>query len=134
MSITVKDVAKLAGVGTTTVSRVANGARNVSAETRAKVLTAISSLRYRPCMHAIELRRANGGQSPQNHVHLSALGARRAKAASRPTFSSQNANQQRRRLPFADSEYKRVRSAIIELIKDLEKLSGDLERFRSGIW
>lgn len=58
---TVKDVARLAGVSHATVSRVVNGATNVSRTTKAKVLSAISRLQYCPNAHAAELGRANGG-------------------------------------------------------------------------
>ena len=60
-SCTMKDVARLAGVSTATVSRVTNGASNVSGNARTKVLAAISTLNYRPNAHAAELGRANAG-------------------------------------------------------------------------
>jgi LacI family transcriptional regulator len=52
------DVARLARVGTTTVSRVLGGSVPVSAETAQRVLTAVSQLQYRPN----ELARAFRGQ------------------------------------------------------------------------
>lgn len=55
---TMGDVARLAGVGTMTVSRVLNGTARVSAETAERVQTAIDQLRYRPN----ELARAFRGQ------------------------------------------------------------------------
>jgi DNA-binding LacI/PurR family transcriptional regulator len=45
---TIADVAAHAGVGLGTVSRVLNGSPNVRAETRARVLSAIELLEYRP--------------------------------------------------------------------------------------
>jgi predicted transcriptional regulator len=60
---TVKDVARLAGVSQATVSRVVNGANNVSGKTRTRVMTAVSNLQYCPNAHAAELGRANGGIS-----------------------------------------------------------------------
>jgi LacI family transcriptional regulator len=60
---TVKDVAKLAGVSTATVSRVTNGAGVVSDHARRKVLEAISRLQYSPNSHAVELARAGRGVS-----------------------------------------------------------------------
>ena len=60
-SCTVKDVARLAGVSTATVSRVTNGACNVSNKTRTKVVSAILRLKYSPNAHASELGRANAG-------------------------------------------------------------------------
>lgn len=53
------DVARLAGVGTMTVSRVLSGTVRVSAETAERVRTAIAQLKYRPN----ELARAFRGQS-----------------------------------------------------------------------
>jgi LacI family transcriptional regulator len=50
------DVARIAGVGTVTVSRVLNGATNVSEETAARVYRAINKLGYRPNEMARALR------------------------------------------------------------------------------
>lgn len=55
---TMSDVARLAGVGTMTVSRVLNGNAGVTEETALRVHTAIEQLRYRPN----ELARAFRGQ------------------------------------------------------------------------
>ena len=55
---TMSDVARLAGVGTMTVSRVLSGAVRVSTETTQRVQTAIDQLKYRPN----ELARAFRGQ------------------------------------------------------------------------
>lgn len=48
MAYTIKDVAKRAGVGIATVSRVLNESPNVLPETRARVLAVIDELGYRP--------------------------------------------------------------------------------------
>lgn len=48
MTVTIHDVARIAGVGIGTVSRVINNSAKVSAATRAKVLAAISQLDYHP--------------------------------------------------------------------------------------
>ena len=53
---TVKDIARRAGVGTSTVSRVLNDDRYVSDEKRARVLQAIEELDYRPNFNARWLR------------------------------------------------------------------------------
>jgi LacI family transcriptional regulator len=55
---TMNDVARLAGVGAMTVSRVLSGTVRVTAETRQRVETAIKQLKYRPN----ELARAFRGQ------------------------------------------------------------------------
>ncbi|GAB4526839.1 MAG: LacI family DNA-binding transcriptional regulator [Anaerolineales bacterium] len=48
MSVTIRDVAKHAGVGIATVSRVLNGNPSVSEETRQRVLQTIEELHYTP--------------------------------------------------------------------------------------
>lgn len=58
MSITFKDVAKLAGVSTQTVSRVTNGSQDVAESTRSKVNAAIKQLGYVPNKGAQMLSRA----------------------------------------------------------------------------
>ncbi len=59
--VTIKEVAKLAGVSTTTVSYVINKTRFVSEETRAKVLKAINELGYHPNIVARSLRNRRTG-------------------------------------------------------------------------
>ncbi|WP_394240805.1 LacI family DNA-binding transcriptional regulator [Vibrio astriarenae] len=58
MSVTFKDVAKLAGVSTQTVSRVTNGSQSVAESTRIKVNQAIKQLGYVPNKGAQMLSRA----------------------------------------------------------------------------
>jgi LacI family transcriptional regulator len=58
--MSLQDVAKRAGVGTATVSRVLNGHPDVKSSTRARVLRAIEELKYRPNLHARSLA---GGQN-----------------------------------------------------------------------
>lgn len=48
MGVTIYDVAKIAGVGLGTVSRVLNNSDHISPETRKKVLDAIEKLNYKP--------------------------------------------------------------------------------------
>ena len=55
MASTIKDVARLAGVSISTVSRVANNASNVSPPIRKKVLRAIKALNYTPNIEARSL-------------------------------------------------------------------------------
>lgn len=55
------DVARLAGVGNATVSRVLNGGRNVSPETRRRITAAIDQLSYRPNRVARSLKGASSG-------------------------------------------------------------------------
>lgn len=57
---TIRDVARLAGVGIGTVSRVLNNHPGVREETRRKVLAAMEALNYRPNPHA---RRLSSGRT-----------------------------------------------------------------------
>lgn len=59
--VTIKEVAKLAGVSTSTVSHVINKTRFVSRQTRANVLKAIKELGYRPNIVARSLRSKKTG-------------------------------------------------------------------------
>jgi LacI family transcriptional regulator len=54
---TIQDVADRAGVSIKTVSRVANDAQDVRAETAARVREAINELNYRPNPQAVYLAR-----------------------------------------------------------------------------
>ena len=57
MATTIKDVAKYAGVGLGTVSRVVNNEKAVGEQTRQKVLDAMKALNYSPNNMASQLRR-----------------------------------------------------------------------------
>ena len=57
MSVTIKDVAREAGVSVATVSRVLNGSTNVSEDSSARVNEAISRLNYSPNFLGRSLRR-----------------------------------------------------------------------------
>ncbi len=59
MSVSIKDVAQLANVSTSTVSHVINKTRNVNPETEAKVLVAIDKLHYELNPIASSLRSGN---------------------------------------------------------------------------
>ncbi len=56
----IRDVAKLAGVSISTVSRVVSGSANVEPSTRQRVLDAIGQTGYRPNLNARSLRSRSG--------------------------------------------------------------------------
>ena len=57
MAITIKDVAKEAGVSIATVSKVINGKPSISEPTRLRVLEVIKQLNYRPNAQACNFAR-----------------------------------------------------------------------------
>ena len=61
MAVTIRDVAKLAGVSPMTVSRVINGSPKVTPETRERVEAAIAELRYVPNTLARGLTESRSG-------------------------------------------------------------------------
>ncbi len=61
MATTIKDVAKKAGVGVGTVSRVLNGGKSVNKETHKRVLEAIEELHFVPNQMASRLRKDESG-------------------------------------------------------------------------
>jgi hypothetical protein len=77
---TIWDVARLAGVSIATVSRVTSGSNNVFVNTAAKVMAAVSQLRYLPNTPAAELARGKGGN-------------RRMRSAPRPATADMTARQ-----------------------------------------
>jgi len=109
---TVRDVARLAGVSTATVSRVMNGASIVSEKARTKVLKAISKLQYSPNAHAAELGKAGRGISKGSSAHGDSAPFPNA----RKSFRSMG---QPRSLEIADP---RVRRPIAEEPFELETL------------
>lgn len=50
--LTINDIARLAGVSTTTVSRVINNSRGVCKENKQKVMAIIEKYAYRPNLYA----------------------------------------------------------------------------------
>ena len=122
MSGTIKEVARLAGVSTATVSRVANCSGNVSRETRTRVLNAISTLQYCANTAAVELSQARGDSPTRRTTRVSALADKRSKPSSVPSADSQKVQWQRRHLCYLKGECARVRRVVAKLSKDLEKL------------
>jgi transcriptional regulator with XRE-family HTH domain len=76
---TVKDVAGQAGVSVATVSRVVNGADNVTAETKTRVLTAVSNCNI-ALTYARRLGRANRSIPKRRGAHVPALPRHKGKS------------------------------------------------------
>jgi len=106
---TIRDVAQLAGVSIATVSRVTNGATNVSGMTAAKVLAAASQLRYSPNALAAELARGNGGNARTRNPHRSAMEGLEAKQSSSSAARAQEKRHQTEGVRLLENEYSRER-------------------------
>ncbi|HBE79208.1 MAG TPA: hypothetical protein DDW65_15765 [Firmicutes bacterium] len=70
---TIKEVAKLAGVGVGTVSRVMNGGQNVSQETMEKVLEVSRKLKYKPNRTARSLVKGHYSQPTIGVIFTTAI-------------------------------------------------------------
>lgn len=86
MGVTIKDVAKAAGVSVATVSRALNGHQNVAEGVRTRVLEAAAALRYSPhhAARSLSSRRTQtvGVVLPDLHGEFfSAAAARRCRSA-----------------------------------------------------
>jgi hypothetical protein len=75
---TIKEVARLAEVSIATVSRVTSRSNDVSSETAAKVLAAVSQLQYRPNAAAAELARGKGRNPRVCGAHRPAMAGTKA--------------------------------------------------------
>lgn len=69
MAVTIRDVAKAAGVSVSTVSKVVNGWTSISAETTARVNAVIDSLHYTPNSRAVSFAR----KATMNIIFLTSL-------------------------------------------------------------
>ena len=128
MAVTVKDIAHLAGVSIATVSRVTSGGDNVSAETRERVLAAISKLQYRPNAHAAQLARGSSGITRNGRP-----GKRTAHSAPRrrgpvPVPVSKEQWDHAERLRTLERENLRLKRQVNDLIGDLERWRTSLKR------
>jgi predicted transcriptional regulator len=118
---TVRDIARLAGVSTATVSRVVNGDGCVSRKTITKVLTAVSRSQYCPNVHAAELGRANAGIPRKPGIDRGASSGRGAKKLITSSVVSQQSSRRKTgRLRSLEDENSRLRSLIANLGLDLE--------------
>ena len=111
MSCTVKDIARQTGVSTATVSRVLNGAENVSCETRTRVLSAVSRLQYSPNLHAAQLARANGGISRKRGISAPTPARMEGKTLSGPGVDRHNEHGNAKQLRVLREENVRLRRA-----------------------
>jgi hypothetical protein len=70
----IHDIANIAGVSPTTVSRVLNESKMVSSKTRSRVQAIISDLKYRPNANAIELVRSRSQRRRQGEIQGEPMG------------------------------------------------------------
>jgi len=78
MRHTIHDIANIAGVSSTTVSRVLDESKLVSSKTRSRVQAVISDLKYQPNAHAIELVRSRSQRKRQSEIQGEPMGEGRS--------------------------------------------------------
>ena len=120
MPCTLKDVAQLAEVSETTVSRVINGAENVSDDTRTKVLSAISRLDYRPDENAVKLRRGRSGIRRRRGIHVLSVPFTGTQMHSDSAAKPQNEQRRLGRLRLLEEENVRLKQLVTNLNMDVE--------------
>jgi transcriptional regulator with XRE-family HTH domain len=114
-SSTVKDVARLAGVSTATVSRVLNGSNRVSREIQTRVLSAISRLRYCPNPYATALGRAKGGIRRKRISHVRTLARTGPTLLSEFSADAEDNHRKIERLRLLEDENSRLRQLLANL-------------------
>ena len=121
---TIRDVARLAGVSTATVSRVVNDTGDVSGQTRTSVLAAIAKLKYRPNAHAAnwDERMVVFQGSVIFMCPFRPSGIRRL--ISDPGTDTQIERRQTGLFHFQEDEYSRVSRLVTNLSVNQEKLEG----------
>ncbi len=111
----------MAGVSTATVSRVINGTENVLDETKSRVLSAISRLKYSPDVHAVELRRGKGGVPRKRGIPRLALAHSEGEVRSVREVDVQKQRQKAERLRILEDENARLKRLVTNLSIDVEK-------------
>jgi hypothetical protein len=119
VSCTIRDIARLAGVSTATVSRVTSGSENVSCKAKSAVLTAIARLQYSPNTHAAELGRAKGPSPRKRKIQTSRLARTRTKLPSDSTACAQHELQRAEQLSLLEAENSRLRELVNRLSKEI---------------
>lgn len=125
MAQTIKDIARLAGVSTATVSRVINGFEKVSNETRSRILAVISQSDYRPNAHAIELVR----EKREHSDHRPMSGGSESKDPARLDLKSRRAKSQihHKRLHLLKRENTELRNLVENLYEQILKWQARVE-------
>lgn len=120
MPCTIKDIARLAEVSTATVSRVVNGAQNVSCEIRTKVLSAISKLQYCPNANAIRLAQANRGISRKHKSRSPTLVGTGTRLHSGQGINEKSKDRRGERLRLLERENSLLRRLVSNLSMELD--------------
>jgi hypothetical protein len=118
VSYTIKDIARLAGVSTATVSRVANGAGNVSGKIRDRVMSTISTLQYCPNIHAAELGRRNGKTTSKRGSKQRTSGKKLAMPGSHQGAEAHAGSWKDERLRLLEDENSRLKLLVTTLTVD----------------
>lgn len=131
---TMKDVARVAGVSTATVSRVISGGESVSGKTRTEVLKAVSSLRYCPNAHAAELGRAKSGTRKNRSGQIAASVRSNGRMNSDSGIGARKPSLHKaRRLHMLEDEHSQLKRLISLLSTDLKKLRAIAEECKQSL-
>ena len=122
-SITLSDVARMAGVSNMTVSRVLNGSAKVSAGKMDRVKSAISMLQYRPNEHAINLRRGNRRGLQKGQIQVTALLLEESVRQLDPLDEVFRSSSPIGQKTLSEDEYARVSSLLSALNENLKQLA-----------
>jgi regulatory LacI family protein len=115
MRHTIHDIADIAGVSSTTVSRVLNESKMVSSKTRSRVQAVISDLQYRPNAHAIELVRSRSQQKRQSEIQGEPIGDGRSDRWLNLNAIIRSSRSYESELELLRKENSRLRSIVADL-------------------
>ena len=129
---TLRAVARLAGVAPITVSRVVNGAENVAAATREKVLAIIRDLDYTPNVHAAQLSRRRSknerhSDSSDGLVNVDRRLRERCNSSGHASWPSDGS------LILSPAEGRELTQELIRLLRDVEDLRKYTQRIQRRV-
>jgi transcriptional regulator with XRE-family HTH domain len=129
---TLKLVAKLAGVGPVTVSRVVNGSENVAPATRERISAIIKDLDYTPNIHAASLRRKRLKDGTTSGSKDSSVRAnKRLNAGRGPSINIPSPYEGA--FIFSPEERSALVRNVIRLRRDLDRLRKHTERLETCV-
>jgi hypothetical protein len=112
---TIHDIANIAGVSSTTVSRVLNESKRASSKTRSRVQAVISDLKYRPNAHAIELVRSRSQRKGWSKIQGEPIGDGRSSRQLNRNTITRSSRSYESELELLRKENTELRSIVADL-------------------